>query len=341
MTKGKKANNLTYSSNNNIKANLNYSLTKTQDKASNEILSYVLKNQSVIVNAVCGAGKTELVYKSIEHYINKGLKVAFTIPRKDVCIEIYNRLKKDYPSIDISLVYGGHTKNLEGQLIVLTTHQLYRYENYFDLLILDEADAFPYYKDELLETFLNKSVKGPIIYLSATIKDDYLSKCSNVVLVNKRFHNHDLPVPTIIKYNKLNKIKVLNNVINSLKNKPILIFVPTIEIGMQLSKKINIPFVYSSFLEKEKFINDFKNKAINKLITTSILERGMTFFDVQVIVYESNHKLFDVSSLIQISGRVGRKINAPSGKVLFLCDKTSKEMNICIKEIIEKNKTVA
>ena len=33
-------------------------------------------------------------------------------------------------------------------------------------------------------------------------------------------------------------------------------------------------------------------------------------FDVQVIVYEANHKLFDESSLIQISGRVGRKIKA-------------------------------
>ena len=63
-------------------------------------------------------------------------------------------------------------------------------------------------------------------------------------------------------------------------------------------------------------------------------------FDVQVIVYESDHKLFDESSLIQIAGRVGRKMNAPSGKVFFLSTITSKEMNICIKEIIEKNKSV-
>lgn len=268
------------------------------------------------------------------------MKVAFTIPRKDVCIEIYNRLKHDYPSIKMSLVYGGHNKQLEGQLIVLTTHQLYRYQNYFDLLILDEADAFPYYKDELLETFLTKSVKGPIIYLSATIKKEYLDKCFNVVSVNKRFHNHDLPVPTIIKYNKLNKIKVINKVIDSLKNKPILIFVPTIEIGYKLHQKTNIPFIYSSFVDKEKYIDDFKQGKISRLITTSILERGMTFFDVQVIVYESDHKLFDESSLIQIAGRVGRKMNAPSGKVFFLSTITSKEMNICIKEIIEKNKSV-
>ena len=319
---------------------MNYKLTNTQENASNQILKYVSNNQSVIVNAVCGAGKTELVYSSIEYFINNNKKVAFAIPRKDVCIEIYNRLKNDYPNVELSLVYGGHSKYLQGQLIVLTTHQLYRYKNYFDLLILDEADAFPYYNNEFLELFLNESVKGPIIYLSATIKEDYLKKCNNVVYVNKRFHNYDLPVPQIIKYNKLNKTKILLNKLNSLKGKPVLIFVPTIECGKKLSKKTNIPFVYSSFDKKTKYISDFKENKIKTLITTSILERGVTFFDVQVIVFDADHKMFDVSSLIQISGRVGRKLKAPTGNVYFLSCSISNEMNICIKEIIEKNKTV-
>ena len=102
----------------------------------------------------------------------------------------------------MSLVYGGHNKIIEAQLVVLTTHQLYRYPSYFDLLILDEADAFPYYHNELLNVFLNKACKGPIVYLSATIKKDFLDVCQNVVYVNRRFHNVDLPVPEYIKYNK-------------------------------------------------------------------------------------------------------------------------------------------
>ena len=106
----------------------------------------------------------------------------------------------------MSAVYGGNTNDLEGQLVVLTTHQLFRYKNYFDLLILDEADAFPYYKDELLNNFLKSSVKGPIVYLSATIKDDYKKECKNIVYVNRRFHNYDLPVPKVIRFNILNKI---------------------------------------------------------------------------------------------------------------------------------------
>ena len=66
----------------------------------------------------------------------------------------------------------------------------------------------------------------------------------------------------------------------------------------------------------------------------------MTFFDVQVIVYEANHKLFDESSLIQISGRVGRKIDAPSGNVYFLTNKKTPSINQCIKKLKQKNKAI-
>ena len=134
-----------------------------------------------------------------------------------------------------------------------------------------------------LSIFLNESVNGPIIYLSATIKDSYKKICSNVVYVNRRFHNVDLPVPKYVKYNFFNKYKVLNEIVKKLKRKQILIFVPTIDIGKKLMNKTKYHFIYSSYKYKQKYINDFKNNKLQILITTSILERGMTFFDVQVI----------------------------------------------------------
>ena len=66
----------------------------------------------------------------------------------------------------------------------------------------------------------------------------------------------------------------------------------------------------------------------------------MTFYDVQVIVYEADHYLFDMATLIQIAGRVGRKIKAPTGKVYFLSNSFSEAMKQCIKEITLKNKSV-
>ena len=323
-----------------INANLKYQLSKTQLKASNQILNYVKNNKSVIVNAVCGAGKTELVYQSIEYMLNQNKIVAFAVPRKDVVIEIYNRLVKDYPNVDVSCVYGGNTSKVTGQLIVLTTHQLFRYKRYFDLLILDEADAYPFYGNQLLNEFLYQSIKGPIIYLSATIKDSYLKQCKNIVLVNKRFHNHDIPIPKVIRYYFFNKIDTLKKIISLERKKPILIFVPTISVGKKLSHILNIPFVYSSYKHKQEYVDMFKESKISILITTSILERGITLKNVQVIVYEASHQLFDESSLIQIAGRVGRKIDAPTGNVYFLTNKKTTSINLCIKKLKQKNKAI-
>ena len=322
-----------------IKLKLKYPLTSVQQNASNKILEYVSNNESVIVNAVCGAGKTELVYAAMIHFLSKGKKVAFAIPRKDVVVEIYQRLKRDFPFIKICEVYGGHHDDIEGQLIVLTTHQLYRYNHYFDLLILDEADAFPFYGNPLLNKFLMDAIKGPIIYLSATIKDNYKQQCSNIVYVNKRFHNHKLPEPMYIKTNIFNKMYILNSKIAEFKknNKQVLIFVPTIHDGIFLKDKLSLPFVYSSYEKREETILDFKQGKIAVLITTSILERGITIKGVQVIVYEADNEMFDCSSLVQIAGRVGRNINEPEGDVYFLASSLSLEMRKCIEEIKKKN----
>lgn len=337
LNRGKKAKIQLYNHNNFIKANINYSLTSTQQKASNQVLNYVKSNKNVIINAVCGAGKTELVYKSIEYMLNNNKIVGFAIPRKDVVIEIYNRLKKDYPSIDIACVYGGHTDKIDAQLVVLTTHQLFRYNSYFDLLILDEADAFPYKGNNMLENFLKDSVKGPIVYLSATVSNSISKNCKNVVYVNRRYHNYDLPIPKVIKVNLINKYKVINRIIDSLKTKPILIFVPTIKEGIILQSKINVPFIYSSYKDKNRLIEEFKDNKIKRLITTSILERGVTFKDVQVIVFNACNSMFDEATLVQISGRVGRKIDAPKGNIYFLANRKSDSIKKCIKKLKEKN----
>ena len=49
--------------------------------------------------------------------------------------------------------------------------------------------------------------------------------------------------------------------------------------------------------------------------------------------FRSNHKLFTKSALVQISGRVGRSKERPTGKLLFLSDGITREMKKAIKEI--------
>ncbi len=74
------------------------------------------------------------------------------------------------------------------------------------------------------------------------------------------------------------------------------------------------------------------------LISTTILERGVTFPCVDVFVVEANHCLFTKSSLIQIGGRVGRSMDRPTGELLFFHDGLNVAIKKAIKEIKQMNK---
>ena len=125
-------------------------------------------------------------------------------------------------------------------------------------------------------------------------------------------------------------------------HRPLFIFVPTIEEGEILLKKVKIfykngEFVSSKTKERSAIISSFKNGELSYLITTSILERGVTVKDLQVIVYHADHELYDEGTLIQISGRVGRKIDAYDGEVIFIASRKTKKMENAIRKIENAN----
>ena len=55
-------------------------------------------------------------------------------------------------------------------------------------------------------------------------------------------------------------------------------------------------------------------------MTTTILERGVTFPSVDVIVLGASNHIFDVAALVQIAGRAGRSEDDPQGLVLYVHD---------------------
>ncbi|MCH5180093.1 MAG: DEAD/DEAH box helicase family protein [Erysipelotrichales bacterium] len=323
---------------------LNFELSDRQKEISKTTLENYKNGINTLIYAVTGAGKTEIVYETIAFVLSLGKTVGFAIPRKDVVIELLPRLQKAFDNKKVIAVYGGHHNELKGDIVLLTTHQLYRYKNYFDLLIVDEIDAFPYQNNELLESFFVKSIRHNYIYMSATpsnrIKELFKSEGYSMLTLFSRFHNHSLIVPKVKKISDtlqyLFVLKLLRNY-HKLK-KRVLIFVPTI--GM--SKKVfdflklffkNINYVNSKRENKDQILNDFRDKKIMFIVTTSILERGITIDDLQVVVLFSNHIVYSSQSLIQIAGRVGRNINHPSGDVYFLTNEITENIKDAIKEI--------
>lgn len=330
---------------------LDYKLTKEQQTLSDQLVDNYRHGINSLVHAVCGSGKTEIVLEVISYAIRNGHRVGFALPRRDVIMELYERFRSIFTKNKVICVYGGHTSIIEADLVCLTTHQLFRYENYFDLLIIDEIDAFPYCDNEVLEAFFKRSLKGSCIMLSATPSEKVLQQFSKKGMahlkLNKRFHGHPLPVPRIIKrkfiFLYIELIKQVKSFIS--RSKQVFIFTPTIEICEEVYSFLAIfikggNYVHSKREDRVEVIEDFRNKKYKYLVTTAVLERGVTIKDIQVIIFKADHAIYDSHSLTQISGRVGRKKDAPDGEVLFICSEITHFMNESIKEINDANQSL-
>src|SRR5699024_11673273 len=72
------------------------------------------------------------------------------------------------------------------------------------------------------------------------------------------------------------------------------------------------------------------------LLTTTILERGVTFLYLDVIVVDAHR--FDSASLIQICGRVGRKPKDPTGNMSLITDFHTSGIRSTLAALSQSNK---
>ena len=320
---------------------LNYSLNLEQENTSKILIERYKNHQNTILKAVTGAGKTEMIYGVIEYALNLGHHVCLTMPRKELVIELAKRIQKQFFNIKPTVVYGGHSRQLDGQFIICTTHQLYRYPQTFDLLILDEYDAFPYYHNEVLENILMNSIKGNYVLMSATVE-------KGDVEILKRFHQQPLPLP---QCKVMTNSMILCHLIYQLKKyqkekKPVFLFVASVEKTRQIQKYLQLFFIKSQCAtSKDKNIQHSLEKLqtheIDVIVCTTVLERGMTVENVQVIILHGEHPLFDKETLIQIAGRAGRKIPYTSGNILIYTNRQTRAIKQCIEDIKRSNAAYA
>ncbi|MEG3310692.1 DEAD/DEAH box helicase [Streptococcus sp. SS-4456] len=334
-------------------------LTDWQQMISDGLVENVGKRQATLVHAVTGAGKTEMIYHTVASVIDKGGAVCLASPRIDVCIELYKRLQNDF-SVPISLLHGESEPYFRTPLVVATTHQLLKFYQAFDLVLIDEVDAFPYADNPMLYHAADNAVKedGVQVFLTATSTDELDKKVKIGKLkrlsLPRRFHGNPLVVPQKVWFSKfdanLKKQKLVPKLTKVIKDQrktgyPLLIFVPEISKGQEFSKIMektfpeeNIGFVSSQTENRLEIVEGFRNQDITILISTTILERGVTFPKVDVIVVQANHYLYTSSSLVQIAGRVGRSMERPTGLLQFFHEGSTRSIEKAIAEIKQINK---
>lgn len=318
---------------------LDYELTPAQHAAAGELIQFWEgEGPSALVWAACGAGKTEVTFPLIQRALEEGWEVLFAIPRQDIVREVVDRLSRAFPKVPVAAHYAGQPPLAQGRLVVATTHQVLQFYRRFRLVILDEVDAFPYQGNEQLRFGLRRALAegGRLVEMTATPggKLGY----SKVITIPARYHGFPLPEPEIITtelppWSQLCAEDLPQLVVDHLQScGQWLVFAPTVSACEEICRTLRevlgsqVGFCHSKVGERRQTIEAFRSGRLRVLVSTSVLERGVNFPGVQVMVLYADHSIFSTSALVQMAGRVGRTAEAPSGLVLFVAARRSHEM---------------
>lgn len=331
--------------------------------------------RDALVWAVCGAGKTELSFAAVAKVLEKGGRVLFAVPRRDVVRQLGRRLRAAFPGVEMQVLHGGADRLTApvlspGSLTVATTHQVLRYYRAFDLVVLDEVDAFPYRGSRMLaEAVVRAAAPGGVrIRMTATPDDDLLRQAETgecvLIRVPARYHGHPLPVPELVVDRRLDQPArehvrqpfrpsptLLALIERSLQATPparVLLFVPTVAAaervgrGMALAMPGRVLWSHARDPDRDAKLEAFLRAEASVLVATSILERGVTVPDVDVIVlYADEERIFQQPALIQMAGRVGRTAQRPTGRVAFVARRITPAMRLAVKHIESMNAEAA
>ncbi len=229
----------------------------------------------------------------------------------------------------------------------------------FDLLVIDEVDSFPYVGNPQLHFAAKNAVKttGTRMYLTATPTNDLLLEAKTgkleILRLNRRFHGGLLPVPRERLFIRpfLRKGQIHPKLMQEIKNviqsgHPLLLFVPRIEeiplyqeaLRKKLQNKIKLAGVHAQDPQRLEKVQAFRDRKYDLLLTTTILERGVTFKNVWVIIIAADDAIYTAASLVQIAGRVGRAHDDQTGLVLYCYHRYTKNIRQSIKQIKGMNR---
>ncbi len=315
--------------------------------------------------AVTGAGKTEMIFPLLRAVLSAGGRAAVAAPRRDVVLELAPRLSKAFPGVSLAVLYGGSPDRFgTGALTLATTHQLIRFKEAFDLVVIDEVDAFPYHHDPMLYHAGEqaRAAGGTTVLLSATPPRPMQRAARRRRLpharVSVRHHRRPLPVPRRLSVGPVSRwaagkripAKLLSAVQRSLKRgAQVFLFVPYIRqveplvrclrgnsAGLGLDP-LSIDGTSSQDPDRGGKVARFRGRDIRLLVSTTILERGVTIPKSDVFVLDADKPLFDAASLVQMSGRAGRSADDPDGSVYFAAPAWTASQREACRQIREMN----
>ncbi len=317
---------------------LNFKLTNDQEAAI-KIINEDLKSKSRMFRLLqgdVGSGKTIVSMIAAVNCINAGYQTSFMVPTEILAKQHFSFAKKYLPKkIKIEMLTGkskyvDRKKILENLKLgkidfLIGTHALFQKKveyNKLGLIIIDEQHKFGVrQRKELSEKGGNNC---DVLVMSATPIPRTMMMTiygdMDLTLIKEKPKNRK----KIVTYSKLeDKIsEIIRFVKKEISNKNQIFWVcPLIEESKKVEQqsvvnkfkylekyfKNRIGLIHGSLDkdERNKILNNFLDRKLDILVSTTVIEVGIDFPNANVIVIENADK-YGLSQLHQLRGRVGR-----------------------------------
>ena len=311
---------------------LPFKLTNHQNKAIEEILEDTKKEipMNRLLNGDVGSGKTIVSAITILNTIKNGYSSILIAPTTVLAQQHYETFNKLFKDIDIELCISKNKKikEAEKKLIIGTHAILFEKElpKNLNLVIIDEQHRFgveqrEYFKKKITNTphYLTMTAT-PIprslteIFFGGLDVSEIREKPTN----RKEVKTFFTPFEKRAECFKWTKEKIEE----SKKEDQAFIIYPLIEESEKLSAKavlteydylkdvfkgLKVEFLHGRLKEEEKLklLKNFKEKKINILISTTVIEVGIDIPDATIMIIEDAER-FGLAQLHQLRGRIGR-----------------------------------
>ena len=317
--------------------------TNSQIKVMEEIIKD-MQNKTPMMRLVqgdVGSGKTLVALFAALHAISNGYQVAFMAPTEILSEQHFQSIRQMMEDFDISisLLYGGMKAKEKETIIediklgnidlIIGTHALIQNQiKFFDLalVIIDEQHKFGVHQRMTLTSKGKNSDKYPHqLILTATpiprtlamtlygnldysVIDEMPSGREEIITIalseNRREEIFERIIAQCKDGNQVYWVCPLINESEILECKA------AVNTYHELSKElkdINIGLTHGSMKlnEKEKAMHNFRDRKINLLVSTTIIEVGLDVPNATVIIIENSERM-GLSQLHQLRGRVGR-----------------------------------
>lgn len=342
---------------------------ETATPVQEQVIPPIMEGRDIIASAQTGTGKTAafllpIINKIASHHPHDHIQALVIVPTRELAVQIEQQMEgfSYFTPVSSIAIYGGGDGNtftrekqaiLEGTEVVICTpgrmiaHLNMGYVNMSQLkfLVLDEADRMldmGFYDD------INKIIsflphKRQNLLFSATMPMK-IRELARKILHNPAEINIAISRPpdkikqeAYVIY-EMQKIPLVKHILKQKDLKSILVFCSTKIAVKQLTRdlrKANLPAgeIHSDLdqNDREKVLQEFKNRRLKILVATDILSRGIDIEDIDLVInYDVPH---DGEDYVH---RIGRTARAESdGAAITLINEKEQNRFARIEKLIE------